>query len=1063
MKRNVYWAINLRRPLVTLLLFVFIGAVAFAFVGRAAEYIIVSRETERIGTYYRSIGTILSLDPVQEYDEVTAGADLIGKSTYLDYEDRRRANLGFLQGLYNADVDGHSSDYYGKIIPRGVTVSDVWVYGTLTKKEFSSDLFDGYPPASSPENTKGYLLTVMIDRVAAGYPEYVGEGKARTFKYFLTGAENEKSMLDGLEEGRRYLFRAYYDPFYVPGRGGVSLAHRALVAKPLDDADLWYLPVKPGEDADFDDPALAEVKNLLDVTRENQSAMTVIATKDMTAMPDFQEEARSYLLAEGRWLDRSDDLNERKVCVVHSEFASMRGFQLGDMLTLTLRDLPTYDIGGYISSEENKAAWRKSPTATLVLEIVGIYEKLQENPNTSSSRIMYIPDSCLPVSYGSYGYAPLNTYSYSFVLNSSRDQDAFLAENEEALHTLGFNISFLNSGAEAYWSSVEPLQQSTLANAVVFAVVLSLASVLAVALNFYRGQREFAIQRALGIPKRKAALQFMAPMTAMGILGVGTGGALAWRFTLEKAADTLSSIQRPEGIETSAALPVAWLVLLCAGIFGLLVLFTALSAWIVARRPVLELLQGVAKRNPQNDHTQAGSERVQAPIIAAAKKGTEAYAPASAGVPAPHMGGRFAASARYVLRHIGRSAVKSVLITVVALCFMLALGWLNRTIARNEAQVDHQYATVVVEAEITVKDITSSFGPNGMIFLDTIEAIMDTGYIQSYVLEGMAPRMAIAPIDKRVSARKPWDEERQYRSAYEGFALYGIENAEAFFAGSGRNVTLEYSKGYGVELFAEEWTPQRLYAGDRPRLLLPPHIMEAIGVTYGDVVYLLDERQSGMPTECIVAGEYDGQVICDGGSDTILLSLSALKAMENTSSRTLSYAAARFSIDPAKNRELDTFREEMKAIVEASRAGRTELRCIFWDEELKQVVEPLEKNLRLMAVLYPVTVAVSVLIAAGLSLLMVLQTAKEAAIMRVLGATRRKVRAMLGAEQLLLCWFGITLGVAALALTREGAAPITLAYFIYAALYFAGSVFGAVLGVILITNRMPLEMLQVKE
>jgi ABC-type antimicrobial peptide transport system permease subunit len=122
------------------------------------------------------------------------------------------------------------------------------------------------------------------------------------------------------------------------------------------------------------------------------------------------------------------------------------------------------------------------------------------------------------------------------------------------------------------------------------------------------------------------------------------------------------------------------------------------------------------------------------------------------------------------------------------------------------------------------------------------------------------------------------------------------------------------------------------------------------------------------------------------------------------------------------------------------------------------------ENLQLMAVLYPVTLVVSVLISMGVALLMVLQGAREAAIMRVLGMGRLRARVLLSSEQFLLSLLGIMAGLAALVFAdREVFLQLTNAYVFCAALYFAGSILGATFGAISVTNRMPLGLLQVKE
>ena len=107
--------------------------------------------------------------------------------------------------------------------------------------------------------------------------------------------------------------------------------------------------------------------------------------------------------------------------------------------------------------------------------------------------------------------------------------------------------------------------------------------------------------------------------------------------------------------------------------------------------------------------------------------------------------------------------------------------------------------------------------------------------------------------------------------------------------------------------------------------------------------------------------------------------LSALLAAEERLELEPAYSVAEFVLDPVKNRELSARREELKELVAQPNAGALDLTLVLWDEELTQVVGPLEQNVRLMSVLYPVTAALSVLIAIGVSVLLLFQSAKEMA------------------------------------------------------------------------------------
>jgi cell division protein FtsX len=213
---------------------------------------------------------------------------------------------------------------------------------------------------------------------------------------------------------------------------------------------------------------------------------------------------------------------------------------------------------------------------------------------------------------------------------------------------------------------------------------------------------------------------------------------------------------------------------------------------------------------------------------------------------------------------------------------------------------------------------------------------------------------------------------------------------------------------------------------------------------------------------CTVVGRYNGAILNDTGTLPALLPLSLLEAIDGMAGQDLANSTARFVIDPTKNRELTVFRKAAEEAVAKPGAGLMPLAFVIWDEELRQVVAPMEKNLQLMSVLYPATILLSVLIAAGLATLLMLQSAKEAAIMRALGANKPKVRLMLCLEQALLCLVGILLGAAAPDILW-GRAVHTGQTFLHMGAYLGGSLIGSILAAAAVVSRKTLELLQVKE
>ena len=57
MRTNVFLRSTHRQPLKAAVILFVVGAVTFAFVARAAEYLLVRQETERLSGYYSAVGS----------------------------------------------------------------------------------------------------------------------------------------------------------------------------------------------------------------------------------------------------------------------------------------------------------------------------------------------------------------------------------------------------------------------------------------------------------------------------------------------------------------------------------------------------------------------------------------------------------------------------------------------------------------------------------------------------------------------------------------------------------------------------------------------------------------------------------------------------------------------------------------------------------------------------------------------------------------------------------------------------------------------------------------------
>ena len=172
-------------------------------------------------------------------------------------------------------------------------------------------------------------------------------------------------------------------------------------------------------------------------------------------------------------------------------------------------------------------------------------------------------------------------------------------------------------------------------------------------------------------------------------------------------------------------------------------------------------------------------------------------------------------------------------------------------------------------------------------------------------------------------------------------------------------------------------------------------------------------------------------------------------------------------MDPSLNRQLETFNQVVTEI-SARQSGMVALRAVIWDEELRLAVAPLENSVTLMEVLYPVTLFLSLLTAAGVAALFVMTSAKEAAIMRILGTTKLRSRVMLALQTAVTSLAGLLLGLGGAMAYAGRTRPELLAGLVGASvlcamLYLLAAIAGAAASAAAVTGRNPLELLQVKE
>ena len=1093
-QRNVYQKALFRQPIRFLILLLLLAAACFAFTSHAAEALLVAKETAAMEEYYKPIGTLSG-----DWD-LQAGQEIVAECPYLDVEDARRYGRGLLSDIENPDVDGEYPYFF-----TSSHIGEVIFVGRFLKGEFITPV-EGMPHIG---NGGYYRMEFEVRSVESGYRDYMEKGKT-VYVRSLPGirelaeeglqyypSEQDEGFVEeyeGLEESADYLMRVFYYSRDAANRSAGARegeAGKNFVLDPLlpgEETGFFYKVT--GEDVDYSAPELSALPDYIEYLFRNRHAMSVIGTKDMERMPKFQESSKDSYLAEGRILNREDSQKGNQVCVIHEEFAKLRGLQVGDTLRLQLDEIgqdgdyraTTYPDFAYVGWEDWEA-WRGCATSELELEIVGLYSQYMSYDSSYVSvggTSLYVPDSVLPEGYARDILAGGGTSCYSFVLKKAEDQGRFLEEYGSRLEQAGYTAAFLENNAENFSETADTLRRSTLFGMVMFGVVLAIAVLVLVSLYLMQRRKEYAVSRALGVPAGKTVFGIVSSFGWVAVPGVAIGGCFGWWQMLRQAEEVLVPLlgeNMSEGMtqqaEARVVLPGSWLAWILLAILLAVFLFLFVGSSFLVRKPVLSLLQGSAgKAGRKGEKERTGGiagtkeEKVLSGSTVELKWKRESSDRIEEGEWLPEQrvlkqqgifsetsrGSRIAARLRYARKHALRAKTGLLLPLFLGSGLVLLFGWMAVTTEFYADEVERLYNTTVIKGEIRPTTSITTVGDgnrngDGIIRPALADAVEQSGLVLETYYEKAAMATRVYVEDSETGATRETGN----------IGLVGIYDWEPFVReGEGKYLKVSFAPDYDWEFFLRE-RPEG--STDAYEVILEADLIEGLGLELGDTI-MLESGSSNRKDSlaCTIVGSYQntGLISVTPGQGKAILHVDTLHALAGKGCycRTI-----QFTFDPAKNRELLAREEELKEIISKGRDGSF-LRLFIWDEELQKVVEPMERTLSLFAVLYPVVAVVSAALGLGFQLLLLLQRRKEAATMRMLGSAARSVGTLVGAEQLTICLLGVALGLL-FGWLRYGslAGEILVAE----GLYISGSLFGILAGGVAIAGRNPLVLLQEKE
>lgn len=1058
MRRNPFIKTIFRRPFHSILMLLLIGIVSYSIISHVVEYIIVLQTTTQLEKYYRPIGVLTS----EDYD-VTRGREVVAKSPYVDFEDIVRTPQGVLQELYNVNLgnpynneSSFSREGNIKVLKTESYKSDIIFLGELNSKK------------QVVYGTKQYHFTFKVNRVEVSYPEYIQKDDIIKVVYELKSEEDLQEEFDFLTVGEQYLLHAYYaDGFeqsynrglQVLEGGGVKIEWFFL--DKLTQDNLYFYPVKDEKDLDYSDKKLAGLMEFIQLIYENQRSVQLETAKDLSLRPDMQDVSKSHYLVDGRWLNDEDNQKQNNVCVIHDYFAKWRGLSIGDKIKLNIRDMDnSYYLGCIVPYDPDWENWRNYETVEKEFEIVGTYGMAGYSVPSVHGNIWYVPDSTIPEHFLSQKKEKIYSYYYSFVLKSAQDQQVFLAENQEKLDSLGIKVSFLENNADNFGVTAASLKKSTQTSVIIFSMTFLPVMVIVVFFYLSQHRREFAIARAMGISKIQATSQITTAALFIGLPGTVIGGLMAWHNTLKEAKALFQDFVLSNAIEYSSTLPILFILLLLS-LFLLFLALILIGCSYLAHQSIFDLLQGrIAKGKTaiqqRNFNKEKSRIKDEIPLSLDNTKG---------GIPEFRQTTQeqknsniyiFTSSIGYLYRHIYRNYGKLLLMILISLGFVATYSWFDSFIEKKTVEIEELYQTVEIQGEILkASNITNYAKGGGFIHPKAVSGIEKSGLVRYIYWEKTAH---VGPIlNKHPDQEEDSKFNKNPNKGKEETKIYSIpaggaiafSNWDTFFQETGKEVTIEFMNGYDKEAFIND-------RSDLAEAILMESQLTKLGKSYGDIVYIATYEEV---IPCRIIGSYKGFLESFVSLPYNMIIMSDYH-IEEFSEGDAFYTIVKFTFEPTKNKEFMQKSEELKYIVSSTEMESITSRLVLWDTELRQSIEPMERNLSLIKLIYPIAVIAFTIIGGILNFLMILFRAKEAAIIRVLGGAKRKVRVLFAVEQILTFAIGILLGVLFI-LVSQGVFSSTIQINLF--LYIIGCTLGTFLGSIFVTNKIPLELLQVKE
>lgn len=1074
MKLKLAFKTLFRSPVRTMIILILLIAVTFALFSQVIEYSVALREMNRAAEQYDGVGAIeveparavffgtayagdpryAFLDPrVGVYDTWDDYADspipyerltqeqidAVSNLPYVESVDTRYMTAGVAENYVRLDDGNPMYSYTSTCLSEGILENirlenEYEEYGIKQYKLIFSDskLVSGV--MEKPPSGISYIyVTVGGD---GGLDSYLGSGGRASA--FQKEGNYTQEFIDSLVIGSRYAVVSRYEPnifdfkasFYWHFLGDCFVEDFSEIIWNIDGAPENYLEL----------PEYADIKQVADIIDLGHHTFDMVYTDDMSSIMRIAQGEMTIL--EGRGIEPSDSASNPYVCVVSSEFAQENGLAVGDRITMNLGDklFEQYASLGAVPIVPERVSESYTEAE---LEIVGIYVNLDsdseraQKPNwVYSLNSVFVPQALLNVSEEELANHTFTPSEFSFKVS---DISAFAEKSAPLIQksTMGVSLKFEDQG----WLDIAKSFEDTKNVGFIKICVLSAAVVVAVwfvAFIFVAvKKKDYAIMRLLGTPKTAANRAVYIPFLSVSAFAVLIGACASIIYTRKTIAHSNIMAEVAEFAINTQISPIV--VVIC--VVTVMILTTAAimqQLWVMGRRSPLELMQGSSARKKKIKEVITEAENA-VPVVLNNSVELETRTKHK------KYARRFVW--KYVFRHIRRTYAKSALVVVLAVLLLNVVGQLNL--------MKTSYAKLVDETVVT-SNFTEGFALAG------IEKLEESGYVKDiYYTDNTAMEIGTNSVMLTVTnniARYAGEveldivyadghNEESYRERV-GTVIMSQRFAENNGFKLGDSVTLS-SPGYF------EAIKERYVLGHKEKHPEDTRSNDEIAAEYMDDI--INSFNNGADSLVIVGFFTEKNVLHTGQHENTVFT----SGVSGSNSLVLGDGATLSSVEAtvADNNLVYEYRDFGEKLAEdnASDAMAFENNTVYFIMDTSKL-ESLRNTLRLVEMLYPIAIAVVVIIGAFVCALLIVQTSKDIAIMRVLGTSKRKTRVMLVLEQMILCIAGVIF--AGVIVAVRGVLLKMLAVF---ALYIIVVLWSAIFASAAATRKNVLELLQTKE